>query len=102
LASPLLEAKFSFLRDDLFLVAQVEVETGKQTLRMQKIDPKTGKILLEDALDCIHAAICDIPVSQFPEVSNADDFEEKILQIRSSEHIPILGGRHRGSGHKCI
>jgi hypothetical protein len=87
LASPLLEAKFSFLRDDLFLVAQVEVETGKQTLRMQKIDPKTGKILLEDALDCIHAAICDIPVSQFPEVSNADDFEEKILQIRSSEQI---------------
>ncbi len=87
MASTLLEAKFPFLRDDVFLVAQVEVETGKQTLRMQKVDLKTGKILLEDALACIHAAICDIPVSQFADITNEDNFEEKILHIRSSEQL---------------
>lgn len=87
LASPLLEAKFPFIRDDIFLVAQVEVETGKQTLRMQYVNLATRKILLEDALDCIHAAICDIPVNKFAEVSDREDFEEKILQIRSSEQL---------------
>ncbi len=87
MTSQLLEAKFPFLRDDIFLIAQVEVDTGKQTLRMQKVDLKTGKILLEDALDCIHAAICDIPASQFAEITNGSDFEERILHIRSSEKL---------------
>ncbi len=87
LARPLLEARFPFLRDDIFLVAQVNADTGKQTLRMQKIDPATGKVLLEDALECIHAAVCDIPIKQFEEVSNDHRFEERILQIRSSEEL---------------
>ncbi len=54
---------------------------------MQKIDPGTGRVLLEDALDCIHAAVCDIPINKFNEVSNGEDFEVKILQIRSSEQL---------------
>ncbi|HMF30118.1 MAG TPA: hypothetical protein VKK79_01790, partial [Candidatus Lokiarchaeia archaeon] len=83
----LLAARFPFLRDDVFLVAEVNKTTGRQVLRMQQVDPNTQEVLHEDALDCIHAAVCDIPVQEFAETIQEEDFAENILRIRSSEQL---------------
>lgn len=80
------EARFPFLREDVFLVAQVDPITGKQILRMEQVG-EGGSIVREDALDCIHTAICDIPAGEFAETVVKEDFAESTLRIRSSENL---------------
>ncbi len=83
----LLEARYPFLRNDVFLIAQVNAETGKQTLRMEKIDPYSGKTLIEDELDCIHTVVFDIPLSDLTELIDKPEFPEELILIRSSEQL---------------
>lgn len=54
---------------------------------MQKVDLETNQIEYEDTIECIHTAVCDIPVEEFEDVINDKDFEQTILQIRSSERL---------------
>ena len=102
-----LEAKYSFIRDDVFLIARVyegnesidEVEsfyngrdfTGKQLLIMHKIDLKTGEIEIEDRISCIHTSVMNISAEQFEDLYDDIDFQKDIynraLDIRSSEQL---------------
>ncbi len=85
------EAKFPFIREDVFLIARVNAETGRQHLVMQKIDLNTGKVEIEDKIVCIHTAIMDIPVKEFAELHNnivsQEELQKNILNIRSSEEL---------------
>ena len=42
---------------------------------MQKVDLETNQIEYEDTIECIHTAVCDIPVEEFEDVINDKDFE---------------------------
>ena len=86
----ILQEKFSFIRDDLFLTAWVDSESGKQKLLMQKIDIYGGKILRQDEIDCIHTTIMDIPGDKFNETVLDPNFEKKIMKIRSTEFLPEI------------
>lgn len=57
------EKQYRFIRDDVFLVAKVDRETGKQLLYMKKEEPLTGRILLRDSIQCIHTAVAKISAS---------------------------------------
>ncbi|HMF33547.1 MAG TPA: hypothetical protein VKK79_19140, partial [Candidatus Lokiarchaeia archaeon] len=87
MAGDLLEAKFRFLRDDAFLVAQVNAQTGVQQLVMQQVDPATGQVVFEDAITCIHTAVADIPRDEFEETISDPEFAKDVLRIRSSENL---------------
>ncbi len=81
----LLEARFPFLRDDIVLVAQVNARTGKQQLFIQQINQKTGDVLRETSVDCIHVAVCDATVGELDDEVQRHEVEEASLHIRSSE-----------------
>ncbi len=87
----IMEAKFPFIREDVFLIARIDAETGKQHLVMQKVNLKTGEIEIEDEIECIHTAVMDVPVENFASLQNDVDAQEdlynKTLQIRSSEKL---------------
>src|SRR5271157_3657894 len=83
-----MEASFSWVRDDLFLVARVDPDTGRQQLVMRQVAPDTGEVLLEDEIDCIHVAITTISPSEFEATAGAPDFQERTLVARSSESLP--------------
>ncbi len=83
----MLEAKFRWIRDDVRLIARVDERDGDQQLVMQHFDPNTGRILLEDAIDCIHVAVCEIPSQEFEETTQKADFEETVLDLQSSEFL---------------
>lgn len=89
-----MEAKFRFLRDDVLLVARVDEYTGVQHLCMQKIDPHSGEIEFESAIQCIHTAVTSItPAELFQIRSNTDvkrRYDENFLQIRSSERLQTV------------
>ncbi len=59
-----LEARYPFLRDNIFLVVQVNIHNGRQRLLLQQVDQTTGKIVSEASLDCIHIAVCDTSVDE--------------------------------------
>jgi hypothetical protein len=63
----------------------VNAASGKQTLEMIKENPVTGEIDIKDSIDCIHTAVCDIPVEDFEDTVTDENFEQNILKIRSSE-----------------
>lgn len=81
------EAQFPFIREDVFLVAQVNKITGRQKLVMLKVDLASGKILLKNSIECIHTAVGDIPVKDFHDMVNNPDFPKQVLWIRSSEQL---------------
>ena len=87
----ILTEKFRFLRDDVFLCAQVDVFSLKQKLILQKINLKTGKVEFDDEIDCIHTAVTDISTGKFEDYQNGTDTQEliynKSLEIRSSEKL---------------
>ena len=58
-------AKYPFVYQDIFLIAQINPSTGKQWLIMQKIDPISNRVLLEDRIQCIHTAITTLTVEEF-------------------------------------
>ncbi len=82
-----LEARYPFLRDDIFLVAQVNVRTGRQRLLLQQVDQTTGTILREESLDCIHVAVCDTSADEVDNEVPRLELEEASLHIRSSEKM---------------
>ncbi|MCP4763844.1 MAG: hypothetical protein GY870_18880, partial [archaeon] len=93
-----LEEKFRFIRDDVFLIARVNAETGRQQLVMRKVridpDTKEERIEFEDAIDCIHTAVMDIPMQKFTDLKNdvdaQEDFYKKTLNIRSSIALQVI------------
>ncbi|MHA1871234.1 MAG: hypothetical protein ACTSXF_09810, partial [Promethearchaeota archaeon] len=81
---------YNFIREDVFLCAQLDTFTGKQKLIMEQIDKETGRIIDYDSVNCIHTAICEITPEEYnQEVINGDEdeFNKKILRIRSSEDL---------------
>ncbi|HMF31982.1 MAG TPA: hypothetical protein VKK79_11230, partial [Candidatus Lokiarchaeia archaeon] len=87
MANNVLEEKFPFLQEGVFLIAQVNAMTGQQRLLMQKVDPRTGQVLIKDAINCIHVAVGNIPTEEFEATADAADFPEDVLRIRSSEKL---------------
>lgn len=87
----ILQEKFRFIQDNVFLVAHVNATTGKQMLIMQKENPITGEVEFSDFIECIHTAIADISFDDYSEIHDdffqQEEFHEKILNIRSSEDV---------------
>ncbi len=85
----ILTEKYRFIRDDVFLCPQIDTETGKQKLIIQKIDLKTEKIEFRDSLDCIHTVINKISTEEYEQFQIDEDFQETIIdksiQLRSGE-----------------
>ncbi len=54
---------------------------------MQEVDPATGEVILEDAVDCIHTAVCTLSPEEFDELATSEEFANHVLAIRSSEKI---------------
>ncbi|MBD3351968.1 MAG: hypothetical protein GF364_10830, partial [Candidatus Lokiarchaeota archaeon] len=85
-----LQEKYPYIRDDVFLIAQVDDKTGRQHLIMQKVNPKTNDVEFEDKIFCIHTAITTITGEQYEEIQDDPDkmqkLEEASLHIRSSEN----------------
>jgi Leucine-rich repeat (LRR) protein len=106
-----LEAKYPFIREDVFLIARVyehdrdfpdDYESagfderdrfykGKQDLVMRKVNLDTKEVEVEDHIECIHTAILSVPVEEFLELDGDYDaqeaFHKKTLNIRSSEAL---------------
>ncbi|MBD3353597.1 MAG: hypothetical protein GF364_19090, partial [Candidatus Lokiarchaeota archaeon] len=57
---------------------------------MQKIDPITNRVILSDSITCIHTAVIDIPINEFEDTISEPEFEEKVLNIRSSENLRTI------------
>ena len=90
----ILEEKFPFIQENVFLVAHVNIKTGKQKLIMQKENPITGEIEFSDYIECIHTAVADISFDDYEELQDdsfnyfqQEEFQEKMLKIRSSEDV---------------
>jgi Tfp pilus assembly protein PilF len=87
----ILTKRFKFLRDDVFLFAQVNAFTESQSLIIQKINLKTGEVEFEDQIDCIHTAVTGISTEEFEDYQNGNDSQERVfkktLEIRSSEKL---------------
>lgn len=87
----ILSEKFRFIRDDVFLCPEVDTETGRQQVIIQKVDSKTGKVEFEDFIYCIHVCITSITPDEHERYYSDPDFHEKIeeisLNIRSTETL---------------
>ncbi|MCP4762953.1 MAG: leucine-rich repeat domain-containing protein, partial [archaeon] len=83
------EAKYNFIREDVFLIARVNAGTGKQELIMQKINPENGEVEIKDSIVCIHTAVMDMSVREFSTLENdtkaQKNLYKKTLNIRWSE-----------------
>ena len=79
--------KYPFVYDDVFLIAEMDQNSGKQWLIMRKVDPRTLNILLEDRIQCIHTAVTSISVEDFEKKVAEEDFEEDMMRIRSTENV---------------
>jgi hypothetical protein len=90
----ILEERYRFIHDNVFLVAHVNTKTGKQLLIMEKIDPISGKVEFSDYIECIHTAITDISFEELEGLQTDeflwDEFYRKTLEIRSSENLFIV------------
>lgn len=77
--------KYKYVYDDVFLIAEIDPNSGQQWLIMRKVDPRTLRVLLEDRIQCIHTGITTIKPEDFEDRVADEDFEEDMLNIRSSE-----------------
>ena len=78
-------AKYKYVYDDVFLIAEIDPNSGKQWLIMRKVDPRTLRVLIEDRIQCIHTGITTIAPEDFEVKVSEEDFEDDMLNIRSSE-----------------
>jgi hypothetical protein len=85
--SNIFSVKYPFIYDDVFLIAEVDKSSGNQWLVMQKVEPRTLRVLLEDRIQCIHTAITTIDPEEYEAKVNTENFEESMLKIRSSEGL---------------
>ena len=79
--------KYPFIYNDVYLIAEVDKSSGKQWFVMQKIDPRTQRVLLEDRVQCIHTALTTIETEDFEERTSDGLFDKEMLKIRSSEGV---------------
>lgn len=82
-------ACFEFVRKDIRLCAVVNIETGAQTLLMEKLRqiPQENSPSIVDfsqKIDCIHTAVVDVKLI---DAIIDDDLDERTLNIRSSEDL---------------
>ncbi|MCP4762413.1 MAG: hypothetical protein GY870_11580, partial [archaeon] len=70
-----MEAKFPFIREDIFLIARVDAETGRQQLIIRYINLTTGKTIKEEAFDCVHVVLSEIPSGKFVDTVSEENFE---------------------------
>ena len=56
-------------------------------LDISKWETAAGVNILGDEIECIHTAVCFIPTEEFSEVINDEQFDEEILNIRTSENL---------------
>jgi len=87
LEETILKAEFPFIREDCFLIAQVNQKTGQQQLIIQKRNPITNEIEIEDKIICIHTVICDITPEYIEEGLRNGGFQKEILRIRTKEQL---------------
>ncbi|MHA1729276.1 MAG: hypothetical protein ACTSWY_11165, partial [Promethearchaeota archaeon] len=89
---PLTE-KYRFIRNDVFLCPYLDKKTNRPKLKIQKINPKTGDVELEDQIYCIHTAVTDVSPEEFnryqEDLDYAEKFDNKTLKIRSSEGLNL-------------
>ncbi|MHA1339946.1 MAG: hypothetical protein ACTSRZ_16100 [Promethearchaeota archaeon] len=85
-----LRAEFPFIREDCFLIAQVNGETGQQQLIIQKRNLENNRVEFEDRITCIHTVICDITPEYIEEGLRDGGFQKEILRIRSLEEVKEL------------
>ncbi|MBD3351874.1 MAG: hypothetical protein GF364_10345, partial [Candidatus Lokiarchaeota archaeon] len=87
----LLQKKYPFLRDDIFLIAQVNEETKRQHLVMRKINAETKEIEVESKIECIHTAITTISGEEYEKIQRdpleRKKLEDKAIHIRSTENL---------------
>ncbi len=81
------QARYPFIRNDIFIIAEVNGTTGRQRVLLEHIDPKTNEILHEDSINCIHVNVCDIPVADLGNQNVQENLEEISVQIRSSKKL---------------
>jgi Leucine-rich repeat (LRR) protein len=74
-------AVFPFIKEDVKLVASVDKQSGKQQLIIQKIDRATGKIELQDSLDCIHTALFNIDADEYDKSQNDGAERQNIYSL---------------------
>ncbi|MCP4760418.1 MAG: hypothetical protein GY870_01470 [archaeon] len=90
----ILEESYSFIQENIFLIARVNTKTGKQQLVMRKYNAVTNELEIEDAIDCIHTAIADISFDEFEDIEEdpqgLEFLYKKSLNIRSSEALEII------------
>ena len=72
--------KYRFVYDDVFLIAEMDQNSGKQWLIMRKVDPRTLNVLLEDRIQCIHTAVTSVSVEDFEKKITEEDFEPEISE----------------------
>ena len=104
-----LEAKYPFIQDNVFLIARVyehdneeiyedyqdevnytpinndhdldwSIYGGKQELIMQKVDSESGKIEFQSKITCIHSAVMNIIGEEFVEFEEDLDIQAEILK----------------------
>jgi hypothetical protein len=79
--------KYKYVYDDVFLIAEIDPNSGKQWLIMRKIEPRTLRVLLEDRIHCIHTAVTTIAPHEFEKRVSEENFAEDMLKIRSTEQL---------------
>ncbi len=84
------EARFPFIRKDVFLIARVGKHSGKQHLIIQQVDSRTGAILSQDTIDCIHVVLAEIPTEEFDEVTKDPFFEEKTYNSHADDELDLV------------
>lgn len=91
MAENVLMEKYKFIRDDVFLCPLVDIRTGRQRLIIQKINSRTGRVVDESSMRCIHTAVMDLNYDQFMNLQNNNKMLKKLykktLHIRSSEKL---------------
>jgi len=87
-----LEKKFPFIRDDLFLVAQVDDETGRLFFTMQKINEISGKVEFESKNEHNYPGISNMSWEQSQKIKANQNYEEIFCAMKNSIHeIAKLG-----------
>ena len=85
------EGKYSFIRDNIFLIARVNSDTGRQELVMRKINPETKEIEIQDHIECIHTAVMDMNADEFnrlvTDTTGRKELFKDTIFVRSSENL---------------
>lgn len=86
-----LEEKYQFIHENIYLIAQVDENTGRQQLIIQKLSKNGKHVELQDRITCIHTAVLNLNYREFLEMNNNPQAKKKLLEkinkVRSSERL---------------